>query len=160
MGLTVFSKSRRLFSAFRAAQWTFNVRTHSIFGCTSVLLYVAIILTYMVFVQFIFQQKGQANFDKLVGTNSAELKLRMSRVRQVSRMSTRDLAFYHHHHRQTRASSLRSPMVSYYKVRIECGVPFIYYSKDRSGLLTDFGRIMAKCPDWIRISKVATLIMK
>ena len=35
---------------------------------------------------------------------------------------------------------------SYYKVKVDCGVPFLYYSKDQTGLIYDFGRILAKCP--------------
>ena len=35
---------------------------------------------------------------------------------------------------------------SYYKVNFDCGVPFLYYSKDQTGLIYDFGRILAKCP--------------
>ena len=103
-------------------------------------------------ISFFFSQKGQANYDKLVGSSLKEL--RMSDVRQMSRMSTTDFKNLYDITQQggneTSTTAANNNFLrgtgSYFIVKVDCGVPFLYYSKDQTGLIYDFGRILAKCP--------------
>ena len=86
-----------------------------------------------------FFQLDETNFEKLTGSPS----LKLSEIYHKSRFSTQTL--------KTLFSddegylTTREIVTSFLELEATCGLPFLYFTQHKSGILADFGRVITQC---------------